>query len=77
MPATGWASSPWSAAGSPTPAAALDLAIQVHDAYEQARAHAGLAAAIRAGDDPGSARDHWQRAQDLYSSLGAPEASPI
>jgi tetratricopeptide (TPR) repeat protein/transcriptional regulator with XRE-family HTH domain len=55
---------------------ALDLATRIHDTYQQARAHAGLAAAIHAAGDLGPARDHWQQAQSLYARLGAPEAGP-
>lgn len=57
--------------------AALTLASQIGDAYEQARAHAGLGAALHATGDVTLARHHWLRALDLYSELGAPDSEGI
>jgi hypothetical protein len=58
-------------------AAALTLASQIGDAYEQARAHNGLGAALHAAGNVTLARHHWLRALDLYSELGAPEPDGI
>jgi tetratricopeptide (TPR) repeat protein len=58
-------------------AAALVHANALNDRYEQARAHNGLALAHRAGNDPGPARHHWQRALDLYTELDVPEAGQV
>ena len=57
--------------------AALELAGRLGDAYEQARAHSGLAAALHAAGDVGLARHHRSCALELYSALGAPEADAI
>ena len=57
--------------------AALALAGQLGEAYEQARAHHGLAAALHAVGDDGLARHHRSCALELYSALGAPEADAI
>ncbi len=56
-------------------AAALDLAIQAGEIHQQARAHAGLAAACQASGNLTAARRHQQQAFTLYSQLGAPEAA--
>jgi Flp pilus assembly protein TadD len=57
--------------------AALALAGQLGEAYEQARAHHGLAAALHAVGDDALARHHRSCALELYSALGAPEADAI
>ena len=57
--------------------AALALAGQLGEAYEQARAHHGLAAALDAVGDVSLARHHRSCALELYSALGAPEADAI
>jgi len=54
-------------------AAALRVANQACETYEQARAHDGLAGSYRASL-PGKARHHWQEALIRYADLGAPEA---
>lgn len=54
--------------------AALTLASQIGDAYEQARAHNGLTAALHATGDVELARHHQRRARDLYAELDAPDA---
>jgi hypothetical protein len=57
--------------------AALALAGQLGEAYEQARAHHGLAAALHSAGDVSLARHHRSCALELYSALGAPEADAI
>ncbi len=57
--------------------AALTLASQIGDAYEQARAHNGLGAALHATGDITLARHHWLCALGLYSELGAPELDGV
>jgi len=58
-------------------AAALELAGQVGDPYQQARAHAGLASACHANGDLDQARRHWEQAHTRYAELGVPEADKI
>jgi tetratricopeptide (TPR) repeat protein len=58
-------------------AAALGLAGQVGDRYEQARAHYGLARVCDAAGDPSRALPHWRQALALYAELSAPEAGQI
>jgi DNA-binding SARP family transcriptional activator/tetratricopeptide (TPR) repeat protein len=53
---------------------ALDLARQAGEKREQARAHDGLGNAHEALGDQARARRHWQRARELYTAIGAPEA---
>jgi hypothetical protein len=53
--------------------AALALAIQCGDKYEQARAHSGLASACQAAGDSGQARSHRQ-ALARCTDLGTSEA---
>jgi tetratricopeptide (TPR) repeat protein/DNA-binding XRE family transcriptional regulator len=56
---------------------ALTLARQTGDRAQQARAHQGLAGACRATGQHALARQHTQRAQDIYASLGVPVAGPL
>ena len=56
-------------------ALALELARQVGDRYEQARAHRGLASSSRAGAD--DARAHAAEALRLYTELDTPEAAEV
>lgn len=58
-------------------AAALSGAAMTGEKYEQARAHDGLARAYQAAGDPGQARRHWTEALNLYTGLGATEASQV
>ena len=55
-------------------ATARDIASDIGDTYQQARAHDGLARAHHALASTGQARDHWERALALYTHLGTPEA---
>ncbi|MGH3803502.1 MAG: tetratricopeptide repeat protein, partial [Pseudonocardiaceae bacterium] len=57
--------------------AALTLATQIGDRYEQARAHNGLAQTHLATRDSDLARHHWQQALTLYTNLGIPDADDI
>jgi tetratricopeptide (TPR) repeat protein/transcriptional regulator with XRE-family HTH domain len=57
-------------------AAALDLAVQAGEKYEQARAHAGLASGYQRGGEP-RAQQHWREALNLYAELDAPEAGQV
>ena len=57
--------------------AALTLAVQIGDRYEQARAHNGLAHTHHATGDPSQARHHWQHALALYTNLGVPDADDV
>jgi DNA-binding SARP family transcriptional activator/tetratricopeptide (TPR) repeat protein len=70
------------AAGRPADAlgqhrAALGLARTAGDRYEQARAFDGLGQAQDDLGDHQSARRHWQRALELYTALGVPEAARV
>jgi hypothetical protein len=56
---------------------ALGLAIQIHDAYQQARAHHGVGTAHQATGDPGQACRHWRQALTIYTNLGTPEAEEV
>jgi len=56
-------------------AAALGLASQIGDQYEQARAHNGLARSYHATGDQSQARRHWQEALTRYTDLGAAGSS--
>ena len=58
-------------------AAALGLATQTGDKYQQARAHHGLGHACHADCDPAGARSHWQQAFALFTELGTPEAGQV
>jgi tetratricopeptide (TPR) repeat protein len=58
-------------------AAALTLASQTGDAYERARAHAGLGAALSACGDVTIGKRHLRRALDVYAEIGAPESEGI
>ena len=58
-------------------AAALELASQTDNGYEQARAHHGLARAYQSSEQPGRARHHWQRAFAEFTRLGTPEADQV
>ena len=58
-------------------AAALALADQMGDKYQQACAHDGLACARQASGDLGQARRHWLRALALYTDLDVPEADEV
>ena len=57
--------------------AALTLATQISDRYEQARAHNGLAHAHHTTGDLDQARHHWRHALALYTDLGVPDADDI
>jgi len=57
--------------------AALALATQTGNRYEQARAHNGLAHTHQAIGDPDPARHHWRQALALYSDLAVPEADDV
>ena len=66
------------------PAEALDrhrdglrIAEQASDRYEQARALYGMADAHRDLGDPERARRHWQRALEIFTELGTPEADEV
>ena len=70
------------AAGQPRDAriqhtAALTLATQIGDRYEQALAHNGLAHTHQAAGDPDQARRHWRHALALYTDLGVPDADDV
>ena len=58
-------------------AAALTLAAEAADRYEQARAHDGLGCAYQAEGAMAQARRHWREALARYSDLGAPEADRV
>jgi hypothetical protein len=58
-------------------AAACEIATDIGDTYQQARAHDGLARAHHALASPGQARDHWAKALALYTRLGTPEADQV
>ncbi|MHB9863494.1 hypothetical protein [Streptomyces sp. YIM S03343] len=58
-------------------AAALALATEIGDRYEQARAQAGLARLRFEAGDAIAARDGWRRALELYVELGVPDAEEI
>jgi hypothetical protein len=57
--------------------AALKLAGQIGEVYEQARAHDGLARAYHAVGNSVRARHHWRHALAYYVDLGAPEAGQV
>ena len=57
--------------------AALDLARQVHERSEEARAHAGLARAYDAEGEFRKAHRHWREALTRYTVFGGPEAEQI
>jgi len=56
---------------------ACDIASDIGDKYQQARAHDGLARAHHALARPGQARDHWAEALALYTHLGTREADQV
>jgi tetratricopeptide (TPR) repeat protein/transcriptional regulator with XRE-family HTH domain len=56
---------------------ALALADQTGDRYQQARAHHGLASARHATGQQDAADQDWQRALDIYTALGVPEAAQM
>jgi DNA-binding SARP family transcriptional activator/tetratricopeptide (TPR) repeat protein len=56
--------------------AALEASEKFGWRYQLARAHAGIAAAT-AHRDVALAREHWQRAFDLFSDMGTPEAAEV
>ena len=58
-------------------AAALALAVETGDRYQQARAHSGLAHTRHAAGEQGLARQHWQHALTLYTDLGVPDADDV
>ena len=58
-------------------AAALTLARQTGNRYQQARAYQGLASACRATGQLDQGRRHGQRALDLYTDLGVPDAARL
>jgi tetratricopeptide (TPR) repeat protein/DNA-binding SARP family transcriptional activator len=51
---------------------ALALARRLEQRYQLARAHDGLAAAMR-DREPATARDHWQQALELYTEMDVPD----
>jgi tetratricopeptide (TPR) repeat protein len=57
--------------------AALALASQAGDRFEQARALDGAARVLATASQPGQARAHWQRALAIFSDLGVPEAAQV
>ena len=57
--------------------AALALAVEIEDRYEQARSHVGLAAIHHAVDEYDLAECHWNQALALYASLDVPEADDV
>lgn len=57
--------------------AALALASQTGDRYEQARAHHGLARACHATGQHDAEREHWEQALAGYTSLSVPEADEL
>jgi tetratricopeptide (TPR) repeat protein len=57
--------------------AALGLAAEAGERYEQARAHQGLAAAYHASGDLAAALVHWRQALRRYARLGSPEADEV
>ncbi|NIK56511.1 tetratricopeptide repeat protein [Kribbella shirazensis] len=56
---------------------ALAIGEEMQNPYEQARAHAGLAALSEADDSRADAIRHWERAYELYSTVGATEAAEV
>jgi tetratricopeptide (TPR) repeat protein/transcriptional regulator with XRE-family HTH domain len=58
-------------------AAALTLARQTGDRYQQARAYQGLASACQATGQLDQGRRHGQRALELYTDLGVPDAARL
>ena len=57
--------------------AALTVATEIGDRYEQARAYSGLAHTYYSIDDPEQARDNWRQALTHYTDLALPEADNI
>ena len=57
--------------------AALALATQAGDRFEQARALDGIARVLATAGRRDQARDHWQRALAIFSDLGVPEADRV
>jgi predicted negative regulator of RcsB-dependent stress response len=57
--------------------AALGLATQAGEKYQQARAYHGIGHACHADGDPVQARRHWQQALDLFTELGTLEARQV
>jgi hypothetical protein len=60
-----------------TRVSACDIASDIGDKYQQARAHDGLARAHHALARPDQARDHWAEALALYTHLGTREADQV
>lgn len=56
---------------------ALTLADQLGARYEHARAHDGLAHTYLVADKQTQARQHWQQALSVYTSLGFPESEHV
>jgi len=56
---------------------ALNLAREIGDRYEQARAHTGLAHTHQATGDLNQARHHWHRALALYTDLRVPDPDDV
>jgi tetratricopeptide (TPR) repeat protein/DNA-binding XRE family transcriptional regulator len=56
---------------------ALALARRMGERYQQARAEYGLASVCHATGQDDSGRQHWQRALDIYTGLGVPEAAQM
>ena len=57
--------------------AALTLAVQIGERYEEARAHDGLARTYHPLDEYDQACHHWQQSLGLYTQLGVPEANNV
>ncbi|WP_188316845.1 AfsR/SARP family transcriptional regulator [Solihabitans fulvus] len=55
---------------------ALRLAQQVHDRYQEARAHNGIAGVLRL-TDPVGASEHWRKSLIIYTELGVPQADEV
>jgi Tfp pilus assembly protein PilF len=56
---------------------ALTLADQLGARYERARAHDGLAHTYLVTGELIQARQHWQQALSVYTSLGFPESENV
>jgi tetratricopeptide (TPR) repeat protein len=56
---------------------ALDLTIRSNQRHDQARAHEAIAAASQDLDNQRDAREHLQRALEIYTELGTPDAQRI
>jgi DNA-binding transcriptional ArsR family regulator len=55
---------------------AADQASALHCRYDEARAHDGIARCL-VGTDPAAAKEHWEKALAVFSSMGVPERSEV